>query len=66
MSGDKKMGNMLARPNHADLTFMKGLLEAGAVKPMIDKCFPLAEVPEALRYLEEGHAQGKVVITIAA
>jgi len=66
MSGSQKMGNLGAHPNHADLTFMKGLLETGKVKPVIDRRYPLSEVPQALRYLEEGHAQGKVVITIAA
>jgi 2-desacetyl-2-hydroxyethyl bacteriochlorophyllide A dehydrogenase len=65
MTGSKKMGNLLARPNKKDLTFMKELLEAGKVKPVIDRHYPLREVPEALRYLEEGHAKGKVVITIA-
>jgi NADPH:quinone reductase-like Zn-dependent oxidoreductase len=65
MTGSKKMGNLLAKPNTVDLTFMKELLEAGKVKPVIDRRYPLSEVPEALRYLEEGHAQGKVVITVA-
>jgi NADPH:quinone reductase-like Zn-dependent oxidoreductase len=46
------------------LIFMKGLLEAGEVTPVIDRTYPLAEVPEAMRYLEEGHARGKVVITV--
>ncbi len=64
MTGSKKMGNMLARPNQKDLAFMKDLLEAGKVVPVIDRCYPLSEVPEALRYLEEGHARGKVVITV--
>jgi NADPH:quinone reductase-like Zn-dependent oxidoreductase len=65
MTGDKKMSNMLARPDQQDLTFVKGLLEAGKVVPVIDRCYALSEVPEALRYLEEGHARGKVVITVA-
>ena len=66
MTGSKKMGNMgVAKPNQNDLVFMKALLETGKVKPVIDRCYPLSEVPEALRYLEEGHARGKVVITVA-
>lgn len=64
LTGSKKMGNMLARPNQRDLTFVKELLEAGKVIPVIDKRYPLSGVPEALRYLEEGHARGKVVITV--
>jgi NADPH:quinone reductase-like Zn-dependent oxidoreductase len=65
MTGSKKMGNLLARPNQKDLVFMKELLEAGKVVPVIDRRYPLSEVPEAIRYLEEGHALGKVVITVA-
>ena len=66
MTGSKKMGNMgVAKPNQSDLVFIKELLESGKVKPVIDRCYPLSEVPDALRYLEEGHAQGKVVITVA-
>ena len=58
------MGNMLAKPNKKDLVFMKELLEAGKVIPVIDRCYPLSETAEAIRYLEEGHARGKVVITV--
>lgn len=65
MTGSKKMGNLSLKPNKSDLVFMKNLLEAGKVKPVIDRRYPLSEVPAALRYLEEGHAQGKVVITVA-
>jgi NADPH:quinone reductase-like Zn-dependent oxidoreductase len=65
MTGSKKMGNLLAKPNKKDLVFMKELLEAGKVKPVIDRYYPLSEVADALRYLEEGHAQGKVVIRVA-
>ncbi len=64
MTGSKKMGNMLARPNQKDLTFVKELLETGKVVPVIDRRYPLSEVPEAIRYLEEGHARGKVVIAL--
>jgi NADPH:quinone reductase-like Zn-dependent oxidoreductase len=65
MTGSQKMGNLLARPNKQDLAFIKELLEAGKVRPVIDRCYPLSEVADAMRYLEEGHAQGKVVITVA-
>ena len=64
MTGNQKMGNLLAKPNQADLAFVQELLVAGKVKPVIDRRYPLSEVAEALRYLEEGHAQGKVVITV--
>jgi len=60
----KKMGNLLQKPNQKDLVFMKELLEAGKVVPVIDRRYPLSEVAEALRYLEEGHAKGKVVLTL--
>ncbi len=65
MTGSQKMGNLLARPNKEDLAFVKDLLEAGKVRPVIDRCYPLSQVRDAIRYLEEGHAQGKVVITVA-
>jgi NADPH:quinone reductase-like Zn-dependent oxidoreductase len=64
MTGSKKMGNLMAKPNQKDLVFMKDLLEAGKVVPVIDRRYTLREVPEAIRYLEEGHAKGKVVITV--
>jgi NADPH:quinone reductase-like Zn-dependent oxidoreductase len=64
MAGSKKMGNVMAKPNKKDLVFMKELLEAGKVVPVIDRRYPLREVPEAIRYVEEGHARGKVVITV--
>jgi NADPH:quinone reductase-like Zn-dependent oxidoreductase len=66
MTGTKKMGNMgVAKPNQKDLVFMKELLEAGKVVPVIDRTYQLSEVAEAIRYLEGGHAKGKVVITVA-
>ena len=61
----KKMVNMMAQPNQKDLAYLAELLAAGQVNPVIDRCYPLAELPEALRYLAEGHAQGKVIITVA-
>lgn len=66
MAGSKKTVSMgVARPNQADLEFLSELLEAGKIAPVIDRCYPLSEAAEAFRYLGEGHAQGKVVITIA-
>jgi len=64
MSGDKKMGGVTGRPSQKDLVIIKEFLEAGKVVPVIDKRYPLSETAEALRYLGEGHAQGKVVITV--
>ena len=63
MTGSKKMGILAHKPNK-DLAFMKQLLEAGNVVPVIDRRYPLSEVPEALRYLGDGLATGKVVITV--
>ncbi|MNG10145.1 Phthiocerol synthesis polyketide synthase type I PpsC [compost metagenome] len=64
MIGNKKLGVFLQRPNQKDLIFMKELFEAGKVKPVIDRRYKLSEVPEAFKYFAEGHAQGKVVITV--
>ena len=64
MTGTKKMGNLMAKPNTKDLGFVKELLEAGKVIPVIDRRYPLSETAEALRYLEAGRARGKVVITV--
>jgi NADPH:quinone reductase-like Zn-dependent oxidoreductase len=55
---------LLAHLRKDDLVVMRELLEAGKVTPVIDRCYPLREVPEAIRYLEEGHARGKVIITM--
>ncbi len=63
-TGSQKMGNSGHKPNQKDLVFMNELLEAGKVKPVIDKRYPLSETAEAIRYLEEGHAQGKLIITV--
>jgi NADPH:quinone reductase-like Zn-dependent oxidoreductase len=59
-----QMGPWVAKPNHKDLVILKELADAGKIKPVIDRRYPLSEVPDALRYLEEGHARGKVVITV--
>jgi NADPH:quinone reductase-like Zn-dependent oxidoreductase len=62
--GSKKFGNLMAQPNQKDLKFLKELFEKGQLKPAIDKIYPLREVKEGLRYLQDGRAQGKVVISI--
>jgi NADPH:quinone reductase-like Zn-dependent oxidoreductase len=60
----QKLLTFVAKPNTQDLLLTKELLEAGKVTPVIDRTYPLSEVPDAMRYLAEGHAQGKVVITV--
>ncbi len=66
MTGSRKMGTMgIAKPNKADLDFLRELVEAEKVVPVIDRSYPLSEVAEAIRYLEEEHASGKIVITVA-
>jgi NADPH:quinone reductase-like Zn-dependent oxidoreductase len=60
----QKMASFTVKPNKEDLQFLKQLIEAGTLTPVIDRTYPLSEVPEAIRYLEEGHARGKVVITV--
>jgi NADPH:quinone reductase-like Zn-dependent oxidoreductase len=54
----------LAQVRNKDLDFLKELIEAGKVMPVIDRTYPLGQVPDAVRYLAEGHARGKVVITL--
>jgi len=60
----RKIGLLMVQPNAEDMLHMTGLCEAGKVVPVIDRRYPLSEVPEALRYLGEGHAKGKIVITV--
>ncbi len=65
MTGSKKMSSLgTVKQNQSDLLFMKELLEAGKVVPVIDKRYSLSEITEAFRYLGEGHARGKVIITV--
>jgi NADPH:quinone reductase-like Zn-dependent oxidoreductase len=65
MTGNNKMGILPIIPtNRKDLIFIKDLIEAGKVKPIIDRRYPLSKAPEALQYYEERHARGKVVITM--
>ncbi|MCP4703428.1 MAG: NAD(P)-dependent alcohol dehydrogenase [candidate division Zixibacteria bacterium] len=60
----KRVVSFMANINQADMVFMKELLEAGKVVPVIDRKYSLSETPQAIRYVEEGHTRGKVVITI--
>jgi NADPH:quinone reductase-like Zn-dependent oxidoreductase len=64
--GSKTMGNMLMKPRQADLVALKDLVEAGKIAPVVERRYALREVPDAIRYVEEGHARGKVVITVSA
>jgi len=64
-TGNKKVGGMgMAKINQNDLVFLKQLVETQKVRPVIDRHYPLSETADAIRYLEAGHAQGKVVITV--
>jgi len=60
----QKMGNLLVKPTQADLLVLKELCEAGKVKPVIDRRYTLSDAPEAIGYIETGHASGKVVVTV--
>lgn len=64
MSGSMKLELLLSKPNQRDLLVLKDLIEAGKLAPIIDRRYQLNEVPDAIRYLEEGHGRGKVVITV--
>ncbi|HEU5238074.1 MAG TPA: NAD(P)-dependent alcohol dehydrogenase [Pyrinomonadaceae bacterium] len=58
----QKIGMILAQLNHDDLALLADLMQSGKVKPVIDRTYKLSEVPEAIKYVEQGHARGKVVI----
>jgi NADPH:quinone reductase-like Zn-dependent oxidoreductase len=60
----QKMVSFTVQPNTQDLESVKALVDSGDVSPVIDRSYPLAKVPEAIAYLEEGHARGKVVIDV--
>lgn len=64
-SGGRTMRRVDVRTTLPDLQFLQGLLEAGSVVPVIDRTYPLEQVPAAIAYLEEGHSPGKVVITVS-
>jgi NADPH:quinone reductase-like Zn-dependent oxidoreductase len=61
----QKMGMMMADPSTKDLTLLADMVQSGKIKPVIDRTYKsLSQIPEAIRYVEEGHARGKVVITV--
>jgi NADPH:quinone reductase-like Zn-dependent oxidoreductase len=60
----QKMASFTVKPNREDLQLLRQFIEDGKLRPVIDRMYSLVEVPEAIRYLEEGHAQGKVIITV--
>ncbi len=63
-SGGQKLVGMLTDMKREDLVLLKELIEAGKVSPVIDRTYPLREVPDVIRYLETMRARGKVVITV--
>jgi NADPH:quinone reductase-like Zn-dependent oxidoreductase len=60
----QKLIFFISKRNQADLLLLKDMIETGKVTPVIDRSYPLSNVPDAILYLEEGHARGKVVITV--
>jgi NADPH:quinone reductase-like Zn-dependent oxidoreductase len=60
----QKIGMILAQLNHDDLAFLADLIQSGKVKPIIDRTYKLSEASEAIRYLEQGHARGKVILAV--
>src|SRR5437899_1375866 len=61
---NQQMGMMMADANHNDLTILADMMQSGKLKPVIDRAYKLDQVPDAIRYVEEGHARGKVVISV--
>ena len=60
----QKMGMMMANSNQNDLALLADMVQSGKLKTVIDRTYKLADAAEAVRYLEEGHARGKVIITV--
>ena len=66
LRGGKNVAQVSAHVTDKDLQVLSELIEAGKVRPEIDRRYPFAEIPEAIAYLEEGHARGKVVVGVAS
>lgn len=60
----QKLTTFVSKENHEDLIVLKDLIEAGKIRPVVDRTYPLSEAPQAIRYVEQGHARGKVVIAV--
>lgn len=65
MADNRKLVNLAQKPSQDDLDVMRTMIESGEVKPVIDRCYPLCEAPDALTYYGSGHVRGKVVISVA-
>lgn len=61
---DQKPTTFITTQNHKDLIVLTELIETGKITPVIDRTYPRSEAPKAIRYLEQGHAPGKVVLSI--
>ena len=64
LSSSQTAAFFVAKPNREDLGVLRELIESGQVKPVVERCYPLSELADALDYLGEGHAKGKIVVTI--
>ncbi len=60
----ERLAVFVTKENGTDLATLAGMIEAGQVRPVIDRTYPLAEASEALRYLEAGHARGKIILAV--
>jgi NADPH:quinone reductase-like Zn-dependent oxidoreductase len=60
----QNLTTFVSTQTHADLTVLTGLIDAGKITPVIDRTYLLSEAPKAIQYLQDGHARGKVVITV--
>ena len=63
-SGPRRLRTFIMRPNPEDLGLLRGLMDGGQVKPVLDRSFPLPDVAQALQYLRDGHVRGKVAVTV--
>jgi NADPH:quinone reductase-like Zn-dependent oxidoreductase len=63
--GQQKLGNSMAKSDQKTLFFLQELIANGQIRPVIDRYYPLQELPSAIKYLEVGHARGKIIISVA-